>query len=504
MNSSAYLTANPWLLWSLGLILGYPLLVIVLSETLHRLEQRGRPLGGPVRHLRNITLPLLALMIFLQQLVGLPPHDTVVKVAYTFTLISVLFALLSFANVVFFAEANVTSWRARVPKLLLDLSRAFFVFVGLALLLAFVWQEDLKGLFAALGIGSLVIGLALQDTLGNLFSGIALLFEKPFAIGDIIRVGDREGKVVGMTWRTTRIHSGGNSILVIPNLTLGKESIVNLTPPGNHTVLVPVSFSYDDPPNLVKQIMVETAATVPGVLAEPPPAVTTTGYGDSAINYEVAFSVTHYSAHGDARNEFLSRVWYTARRHGLNIPFPIRTVYSHQVDLAAEAATKPDRVGKELAALPTLQALPEAGLRELSEGSVIRHFARDELVIREGDRNAVLCLILAGEALISTPDERGMECEVARLSRGDFIGIRQVMLGQPSATNARALSDLVLVAIPGDAANRMLDRSPRLARDLGEIEEARRKATLQAKHRVPDNLQMDEAGDTRWSEKAQR
>jgi hypothetical protein len=246
------------------------------------------------------------------------------------------------------------------------------------------------------------------------------------------------------------------------------------------------------------------AAAVPGVLADPPPAVTTTSYGDSAINYQVAFAVTNYPARWGARNEFLNRIWYAARRHGLTMPFPIRTVYSHQVDLAAEAATKLERVGKELAALPTLQALPESGLRELSADSVIQHFARNELVLREGDRNAMLYLLLAGEALLSTPDERGMEREVARLSRGDFLGIRQVMLGQPSSTNARALTDLVLVAIPGDAAHRMLDRSPRLARDLGAMQEARRKATLRAKRGGADHFQGDGATDTHQSENTQR
>jgi hypothetical protein len=331
----------------------------------------------------------------------------------------------------------------------------------------------------------------LQDTLGNLFSGIALLFEKPFAIGDIIRVGDREGKVVGMTWRTTRLLLGGpNSLLLIPNLTLGKEQITNLTSLGNHTVLVPVSFSYDDPPNVVKQVMVETAAAVPGVLAEPRPSVTTTGYGDSAIHYQIAFTVTNYPARWAAQNEFLSRVWYATRRHGLTIPFPISTTYSHE-DLAAAAATEPDRVYKELAAIPTLQGLAEADLRELATDSRLRRFARDEFVVREGERSNILYLILAGEALLSTLDERGVAHEVARLVRGDFIGIRQVMLGQSSSTTSRALTDLVLVAIPGNTANRMLDRSPRLARDLGEIQEARRKATLLAKRSAPDTLQGD-------------
>jgi len=469
---------NPWLIWGLGLTFGFPLAMVLLSEILHRLDLDKRPLSEPVRHLRNITFPLLALFIFLEKMVGLPPTDTAVKTSETLMFISVLFALLSLANVLLFAEASAASWRARVPKLFLDLSRAFFVFVGLGMVLAFVWEADLKAFFAALGIGSLVIGLALKDTLGNLFSGIALLFEKPFVNGDIIRVGEREGTVQEMTWRSTWIHVGGtNSLLVIPNIDLTQEPLINLSRLGHCLVRIPLSFSYGDPPNKVKQAMLETAATVPGVLPEPGTRVITTGYADFAINYEVIFAVQDYSAKGNAQNEFLSRVWYAAQRHGLTIPFPIQTVYNHEEDALGGL----NAVHEKLATVATLKAIPETELQELSKVSALKRFACNELIIREGDTSIPLYLIIEGEALLSTPDKRGVEREVARLTHGEYIGVVQVMLGQPSTINARALTDLLLVAIPGDAANRMLDRYPRLARDLGKVTEARRQTILHAK-----------------------
>ena len=478
MNFTESLAVNPWLIWGLGLTFGFPLVMVLLSEILHRLDVRRRPLSEPVRHLRNITLPLLSLFIFLEKMVGLPPADTAVKTTETLMFISVLFALLSLANVMLFAEASATSWRARVPKLFLDLSRAFFVFVGLGMVLAFVWEADLKAFFAALGIGSLVIGLALKDTLGNLFSGIALLFEKPFVNGDIIRVGEREGTVKEMTWRSTWIHVGRtNSLLVIPNIDLTQEPLINLSRLGHHLVRIPISFSYSDPPNKVKQAMLETAAIVPGVLPEPAPWVITTGYADFAINYQVVFAVQHYPAKSDAENEFLSRVWYAAQRHGLTIPFPIQTVYHHKADALGGL----NAVYEKLATVATLQAMPETELQELSVASALKRFARNELVLRKGDSSVPLYLIIEGEALLSTPDKRGVEREVARLTHGEYIGIMQVTMGRPSTINVRALTDLLLVAIPGDAANRMLDRSPRLARDLGKVTEARRQAVLHAK-----------------------
>lgn len=482
MNLPESLVAAPWIGWALVLVLGYPLAAVVLSEILERFEERGRPLRGPIRHVRNITLPLIALLVFLQKLIGLPPQDTVVKLAYTVTLVSVFFALLSLANVMLFSEASEDSWRARVPKLFLDLSRLFFVFLGVAMVLALVWEQDLKGLFAALGIGSLVIGLALQDTLGNLFSGVALLFEKPFAVGEFVRIGEREGKIVEMTWRTTRIHVGAtHSILVIPNLALAKEQVVNLSRPGLHVVRVPIRFSHADAPNAVKAAMIEIATSLSGVLAEPAPSVTTLGYGESWIDYEVSFAVGGYAARGGARNEFMSRLWYAARRSGLHLPVPPRTIASETAAPAFGASADASSVYEALAGIPVLQGLPEEVVLELSASGVLRRFARDEIVFREGDRGTTMYIVVSGDVLLTTPDQKGVEREVMRLSPGDFIGLSQVVLRQPSSVCARAMTDLALVAIPGEAASRLLDRSPRLASDLGEAQEARRKATLQAK-----------------------
>lgn len=483
MSFEQSLADYPWLAWGLGLTLGFPLSMVVLSETLHRLETQGRPLAGPVRHLRNITLPLLALLVFLQNMLGLPPAETTIKVVYTLVSVSLLFVLLSFGNVLLFAEASAGSWRASVPKLFLDLSRAFFVFVGLGLVSGLVWEADLKGFFTALGIGSVVIGLALQDTLGNLFSGIALLFEKPFAIGDVIRVGEQEGIVTEMTWRATWIHDiKTHSMLVIPNLSLAKEQVVNLTRPGRHLVRVRLNFSHEDAPNQVKHVLLTTVAALPGVLEAPPPDAITAGYGEFAIGYEVTFSVKSYPERWALLNEFRSRVWYAARRHGLTLAFPQLEGLRHERGFDEPPhRTGEEEVWEKLAAVPTLQSLPKAELRELAAHSVLQRFARHERVIREGDSSATLYLVIEGETLLSTADKRGIEREVVRLGRGEYIGLSQVMLGQPSTVTAQALTDLLLVAVPGDVANRLLYRSPHLARDLGQSLETHRQTVMQAK-----------------------
>jgi len=285
-----------------------------------------------------------------------------------------------------------------------------------------------------------------------------------------------------MTWRTTRIQIGAtHSILVIPNLTLAKEQVVNLSRPGLHIVRVPIRFSHADAPNAVKAAMIEVAVALPGVLAEPAPSVTTLGYGESWIDYEVSFAVEGYAARGGARNEFMSRLWYAAGRDGLHLSSPARTVLSETLPPTVDASAEESSVRKALARIPVLQGLPEEVVLELSATGALRRFARAEIVFREGDRGTTMYIVASGDVLLTTSDQNGVEREVVRLSPGDFIGLSQVVLRQPNSVCARATTDLTLVAIPGEAASRLLNRSPRLASDLGEAQEARRKATLQAK-----------------------
>jgi len=322
----------------------------------------------------------------------------------------------------------------------------------------------------------------LQDTLGNLFSGIALLFERPFTIGDVIRVGEQEGIVKEMTWRATWIQvTKTNSMLVIPNLSLAKENVVNLTRLGPHLVRVPLNLSLDDPPNRVKQVLRQTAADVPGVLEEPAPEVIVLGFADYSVGYEVTFSVKEYSARWGVINEFRSRVWYAARRHGLTLAFPIQEGLHGERMREAPPSDKNDEAREKLSAIATLKSMPLEELSDLAAHSELLHFACTEHVIREGDPSARLYLVIDGETLLSTTDKQGIEREVARLGHGEYIGILQVMLGQPSTVTVRALTDLLLVAIPSDAANRLLDCLPHLARDLGQSLESRRQAIMLAK-----------------------
>ena len=199
--------SNDWFLWGLVIVVGFPLGVLALGELGYRQRRRGRASAEIFGIVRNLVLPVFVLLLFLEHVLGIEPDSAWLRIVETFLWVSLIHAALAAVNVLVFEEAEAHSWRARVPKLFLDLSRFFMVIVGGAIVLSAVWGRDLGGFLAALGVGSIVLGFALQDTLGNLMSGIALLFERPFSTGEWIKVGGRQGLVVEMNWRSVRIRT---------------------------------------------------------------------------------------------------------------------------------------------------------------------------------------------------------------------------------------------------------------------------------------------------------
>jgi small-conductance mechanosensitive channel len=165
MNSITF----SWI-WGIGLIIGLPLVTILLGEWIHRLKRRKLAFASTVRLLRDVLLPMLALLFFLQHLLLLDPASRVYKTVETIFWVCVIHASLSLLNVMLFEQAGADTWRSRVPKLLIDLARLFLILLGSAFVLSTVWKADLAGLVTALGISSIVIGLALQDTLGSIMS----------------------------------------------------------------------------------------------------------------------------------------------------------------------------------------------------------------------------------------------------------------------------------------------------------------------------------------------
>jgi small-conductance mechanosensitive channel/CRP-like cAMP-binding protein len=472
-------TLQHLLVWAIALILGFPFLIVLLGEVIHRQKLRGRPIAATLRVVRNILLPVLVFLLFMLYVLKMHPDHQVVKSVQTLLWIVVIHASLSLLNVVIFEQAGADTWRAKMPKLLIDLARLFLILLGSAIVLATVWHADLAGLATALGVSSIVIGLALQDTLGSVTSGIALLFERPFNVGDWLKVGELTGQVIDINWRSVRLQTFDREMVIIPHKVIGGEIIRNFSRPLKlHAERVKVGFSYGDPPNLARQVLKSTALATQGILVNPEPEIFTLSYDDSSITYEVKFFVEDFAAIEDIRSRFMSRVWYAAQRNNLSIPFPIRTLYHFHGPTAQEGSTH-KKFSESLQSLPAFVPIDRENgdsRQNRTEGVTLQHFGIGEKVIRQGYPSNSLYIIVSGHAALSLVDSAGIEHQVLGLSAGEFFGEIVLFSGEPSPISITAVNDLEVMMISAHEVNQMIARQPSFAREIGQILEVRRRA----------------------------
>jgi small-conductance mechanosensitive channel len=466
------------LLSAIALVIGFPLLIIILGELSHRFQRQGKPIAATLTIIRNLVLPVLVLMLLMQHILLLDEDSKLIKGIQTLFWVCLIHAALSLLNTVLFEQANSDTWRSRVPKLLIDISRLFLILVGSAIVLATVWNADLAGLATALGVSSIVIALALQDTLGSIMSGIALLFERPFVVGDWLRVGDVMGQVIDINWRAVRLQTLEREMVIIPHKVISGEMVRNFSQPLQiHAERVQIAFSYKDPPNLAKQVLKSTALATEGILTNPEPQVFTLSYNDFAINYEVKFFIQDYGNREEIRDTFMSRVWYAAQRHNLVIPFPIRTLY-HYNGPTSQAKGLSDKVTESLQSIPSFVPLDREAdhLQTFAQGMVLQHFGTGEYVVKQGDPGQALYIIISGEARLLVSNPHGEEQEILPLKAGEFFGEMALFSGEPSAVSVLAVEDLEVMTLSLVVVNQMIERQPRFAREIGQILEIRRRA----------------------------
>ncbi len=357
---------------------------------------------------------------------------------------------------------RMARFRAKpTPKILRDvIDFTLYSVVALPILksqLAF----DLTGLFATSAIVSVVIGLALQDTLGNLFAGLSIQLERPFQVGDFVTVREHTGRVMQIAWRATRIETGRREVVTVPNSIVSKEAVKNYSR-GYEPVGVEheLGVSYDTPPNQVKAVILESLHEVANVLHEPAATCRIRAFGDSAVTYRMRFFVADF-AHADATlDEVLTRLWYRLRREGMEIPYPHRMLVSRP---ERRQAGPERRLPSLIAQVDFLQGLAPAEQDRLAREFTLRQFGAGEKVIAAGSPGHTFYVVAEGEVSVrsGTP-----EVEVTRLRSGQYFGEMSLLTGEPRAASVTALQDTTLFELDRPAFAQLFAEHPGLARQL--------------------------------------
>jgi len=369
----------------------------------------------------------------------------------------------------------VRSRERPAPKILRDvLDATLYVITALVIIKEEFNLNLFSSLIAGSAIASVVLGLALQDTLGNLFAGLSLQLERPFEVGDLISVGQETGRVLQIGWRATRLETKRREIITLPNNQLAKQTVRNFSR-GNEPVGVDVYVivSYEAPPNRVKRVVAETLAEVPLILASPAARARTWSFDERSISYRIRFFVADASRANRVRDEVLTRLWYRLRRAGIEIPTAPRTTRI----LAAEV---PDEFPLEarlgiLEAVDLFNVLRPPEREHLAKVMVPRSFGAGERIIEEGASGQTFYVVAAGTVAVTT--KRGVE--VTRLSRGQYFGEMSLLTGEPRSATVVAVDDAVLFELDRPEFKELFTGHPELAAQLS-INLAERRMQLQA------------------------
>jgi small-conductance mechanosensitive channel len=356
--------------------------------------------------------------------------------------------------------------RARpTPKILRDVLDGTLYLVATLIVVQRQFRIDFSSLLAGSAIVSVVIGLALQETLGNLFAGLAIQLERPFQVGDVVSVGnDVFGRIVQIGWRATRLENKRREIVSLPNTTFSKQGVKNYSrgsePVGFDTFVV---LSYDTPPNRVKAVVRDTLAEVPLVLAEPVARVRTWSYDHSGIKYRIRFYVADVARANGVRDEILTRLWYRLRREGIEVPYDQRVVHLR----FPEQQTTEFPVSSRIALLDDVDLFRVLGPGErerVAHEMVARRFGRGERIIEQGAPGQTFYVVAAGSVSILTV--RGVE--VTRLGRGQYFGEMSLLTGEPRSATVVAAEDAVLFELDRPTFAQLFDEQPALAGLLSE------------------------------------
>lgn len=353
------------------------------------------------------------------------------------------------------------------PRIVLDLLQGA-VFISIALLALDSSGVKPTSLLATSAVLTAVLGLSLQETLGNLFAGLAIQGEQPFQVGDWIQFDRAEpaGRVVEINWRATKIETADRVVITVPNGVLARAPISNFSGAVSYSrrrVVVNVPLNS---PSGVAEILVAAARAVPGVLEAPRPDAIIAEFAESAVRYNVRYFISDHGRAAEIASGVLANSIAGLRRQNIFIPYPVRRV---EITRNSEVATSREDLSRRALALESVSfiaSLPEALREELVQKSYFVRYAKDENIVRQNDQGDALFVITHGQVRVEV-DTGERVAHLAMLNSGDFFGEMSLLTGEPRAASIYAEQETELLVVGHNALRAAIDKDPSAVEGIG-------------------------------------
>ncbi len=488
------LLGQSWFYWAIGVCIGLPLGLVLLTEWQHILRRRGSALLWPVTLMRNYLLPLTALLMLMLGATQMPDRSTPVRIVSTLAAVSVLMLILAGIKAALFQRAPDDSWRRRIPGIFLDVVRFGLIAIGTGLILAYIWGAHIGGLFTALGITSIVIGLALQNSVGQVISGLLMLFEQPFRLGDWIQTKAATGRVVEVNWRAVHLQTV-RGLQITPNSVLASESFTNLSrPAGQFLLQVDCAFAIEDHPDRVCATLATVAAHLPQLRPGAQPAAVPRGgrlgraanpdqpaFAPATVEYRTEIPLGSPGDDDAAEATFRRWIWYAARRAGLHL------------DGADDFFSDPQSVTDAIRDVVTpILRLTKPQQQAVAPFATLECYGAGELILPAGDVPKAVSFVVSGCVLLTARAEGSARNKVGTLERGSFLG-QNSLVRRPVTGFYHALDEVMLLHLRREVVEEVVAQNPLLLGEFGHAIESRLAMVERALEDAEEQAEVEDA-----------
>jgi len=401
------------------------------------------------------------------QSTGVPWHDAAQAVLRIAWWLWMAWFLVGFLRAFVIVER-----RPREGKLLQDLLAGLIYLAALFAIVSYVFDLPIRGLLATSGVIAIILGLALQSTLGDVFSGIVLSFSRPYRPGDWISVdGGTDGRVIEMNWRATHVLTARRDLAIVPNSTIAKSKIVNVSSPsGIHGNTVTLQVGSGTPPSFATEVIERALLNCRLILSEPAPVITTKTINGVYAELEITFFIETLASLRQAQNEWFELVYRHLAAAAIDLASPASASILVS-DAARPAQSQAERVVDWMEIFAPLTSAERGAIA----AKLTRHtYDKGERLLEPG----VLpqSLFVVGSGVVSFSRRNGdVDVEVLRLGPGGHFGEIGVLTDKPSTVTIVALTPVTLYELAKVELGRIVEARPEVAHELaGAI--ARRQA----------------------------
>jgi small-conductance mechanosensitive channel/CRP-like cAMP-binding protein len=335
---------------------------------------------------------------------------------------------------------------------------------------------QLAPLFTGSTIIGIVVGLALQDTLGNLFAGLALQADQPFQVGDVVNIPTRgEGVVESISWRGVKIRTFQNKLVILSNSVLGKE-LIEVAPKDNlNAKLVFFNSLYTHSPTRIIHLIREAVRQVENVSPKIRPVVRIRNLAADGIDWEVKYWMEDYRQYNDTDALIRQRIWYVFQREGLSFAFPTRTLHIAPRPEETPPEEIVETIADRLEKVSLFAPLSDEEIERLANASTSKVYAPGEAIVRMGQEGNSMFVVVRGTVKVQIP-EKTYQKTIKTLKENDFFGEMSLLTGEPRTANVIAFEESEVLRIDKAGLKPIFESNPVLVQTISELVEERRAA----------------------------